>query len=51
MAWNYWEQAAPSYRKAATRWVMRAKQAKTRERRMMILIESCQEGQKIPSMQ
>ncbi|MEO0583269.1 MAG: YdeI/OmpD-associated family protein [Bacteroidota bacterium] len=51
VAWNYWEQAAPSYRKAAIRWVMRAKQIATRERRMHILIESCETGQKIPPMQ
>ncbi|MEL6698708.1 MAG: YdeI/OmpD-associated family protein [Bacteroidota bacterium] len=50
VAWNYWEQAAPSYRKAAIRWVMRAKQVATRERRMDTLITSCEEGQKIPPM-
>ena len=49
-AWHYWEQEAPSYRKAAIRWVMRAKQEATQKRRLDSLIESSEAGLKIPPM-
>jgi len=49
-AWHYFETVAPSYRKQAIRWVMSAKQEKTRLNRLDILIESSEEGVKVPPM-
>ncbi len=50
-AWAYFdEQLAPSYKKISIHWVMSAKQETTRQRRLNILIESCAEGLKIPSL-
>lgn len=50
LAYHYFEQEAPSYRKAASRWVMTAKQEATRLRRLEVLIEFSKEGQRIPSL-
>lgn len=47
-AWMYWEQASPSYRKHASRWIMQAKREDTRMKRLQILIESSENGEKIP---
>jgi uncharacterized protein YdeI (YjbR/CyaY-like superfamily) len=38
-AWAYWQAQTPSYRRAATWWVVSAKQEATRERRLKTLIE------------
>lgn len=38
----FWDGATPSYRKMCVHWVLSAKRADTRERRMAQLVESCQ---------
>jgi uncharacterized protein YdeI (YjbR/CyaY-like superfamily) len=40
-AWAYFDTMPPSYRKVVIHWVNSAKQAATRERRLMQLIEAC----------
>lgn len=40
----------PSYRKAATWWVISAKREETRERRLGILIETTARGERIPAL-
>lgn len=47
VAWQYFEAAAPSYRKVITHWVVSAKQAATRERRLTQLIQACAEQKRI----
>jgi uncharacterized protein YdeI (YjbR/CyaY-like superfamily) len=48
-AWDFfYNQLAPSYRKTSIHWVMSAKREATRQKRIEILIESSQEGLKIP---
>lgn len=49
-AWAFYEALAPSYKKASIRWVMSAKRAETRQRRLKILIQSSEEQQKIPQL-
>ena len=49
-AWTFFENLAPSYKKASIRWVMSAKREETRLRRLRILIESSEEQQKIPQL-
>ena len=46
-AWAYFESAAPSYRKTMLHWVVGAKQAATRARRLSRLIECCAEGRRM----
>jgi uncharacterized protein YdeI (YjbR/CyaY-like superfamily) len=41
-AWTYFESAPPGYRRTITRWVVSARQAATRERRLDALIEACE---------
>ncbi len=48
-AWAYFsKKLAPSYKRSSIHWVMGAKREDTRQRRLNILIESCEQGQKIP---
>lgn len=48
-AWQFYtKKLAPSYRKISIRWVMSAKQEKTRLKRLDILIASSAKGEKIP---
>ncbi len=48
-AWQFFnEKLAPSYRKTSIRWVMSARQEKTRIKRLEILIASSAKGEKIP---
>ncbi|MCI4667384.1 MAG: YdeI/OmpD-associated family protein [Bacteroidia bacterium] len=49
-AWQFFEQVAPSYKKSAIRWIMSAKQEATRDRRVEILIESSEEGLRVPPL-
>jgi uncharacterized protein YdeI (YjbR/CyaY-like superfamily) len=49
-AWNYFKQEAPSYRKAATWWVISAKQEVTRQKRLAILIADSTMGLRIASL-
>ncbi|WP_347353657.1 YdeI/OmpD-associated family protein [Intrasporangium sp.] len=45
----FWDGATPSYRKAATGWVVSAKQEATRDRRMAQLVDDCAHLRLIPS--
>jgi uncharacterized protein YdeI (YjbR/CyaY-like superfamily) len=49
-AWKAWRAMPPSYRKAATWWVISAKRDETRERRLTILIETTARGERIPAL-
>ncbi len=46
-AWQYFESAAPSYRRVITHWVVSAKRAETRERRLAQLVQACAEQRRI----
>jgi uncharacterized protein YdeI (YjbR/CyaY-like superfamily) len=46
-AWQFFETVTPSYKRAITHWVISAKQAATRARRLSQLIEACAEGQRL----
>jgi uncharacterized protein YdeI (YjbR/CyaY-like superfamily) len=49
-AWEFWRSVAPSYRKAATWWVVSAKREDTRARRLATLIETSAKGERIPPL-
>jgi uncharacterized protein YdeI (YjbR/CyaY-like superfamily) len=49
-AWRFWRSVAPSYRKAATWWVISAKREDTRARRLATLIETSAKGERIPPL-
>lgn len=49
-AWRYFQDAAPSYRRTATHWVVSAKQEATRLRRLETLIACSAEGVRIPPL-
>jgi uncharacterized protein YdeI (YjbR/CyaY-like superfamily) len=49
-AWAYFQAQAPSYRRAATWWVIQAKRPETRERRLTTLIADSAAGRWIPPM-
>jgi uncharacterized protein YdeI (YjbR/CyaY-like superfamily) len=49
-AWETWRAQPPSYRKAATWWVISAKREETRERRLDSLIETSARGERIPAL-
>lgn len=49
-AWAFWESRPPSYRKAATWWVISAKQEATRRRRLATLIEDSANERSIRQM-
>ncbi|MDZ7771266.1 MAG: YdeI/OmpD-associated family protein [Balneolaceae bacterium] len=49
-AWEFFENLAPGYTRTSIHWVMSAKQEKTRQRRLAILIKSCEKGEKIPPL-
>ena len=46
-AGSFWESQSASYRRGATHWVLSAKRAETRERRLATLIEDCAAGRRI----
>lgn len=46
-AWRWFEAAPPSYRRAATWWVVSAKRAETRARRLQSLIEESAAGRRV----
>jgi uncharacterized protein YdeI (YjbR/CyaY-like superfamily) len=46
-AWVHWQKLAASYRRAATWWVVSAKQEATRQRRLAEVIERCAQGLKV----
>jgi uncharacterized protein YdeI (YjbR/CyaY-like superfamily) len=45
-AWAFFQSQAPSYRRAATWWIMSAKKDETRQRRLATLIEASAEGKR-----
>lgn len=49
-AWKFFQDLAPGYTKTSVHWVMSAKQEKTRQKRFKILIDSCEQGKKIPPL-
>jgi uncharacterized protein YdeI (YjbR/CyaY-like superfamily) len=49
-AWSWFQDAAPSYRKAATYWVTSAKRQDTRERRLAILIDHSARRRPVPPL-
>jgi uncharacterized protein YdeI (YjbR/CyaY-like superfamily) len=49
-AWEFWRGVAPSYRKAATWWVISAKKEETRARRLAVLIETSAKGERVPPL-
>lgn len=49
-AWQWFEASAPSYRKAATWWVVSAKRDDTRAKRLQTLIECSRDGLRVPPM-
>jgi uncharacterized protein YdeI (YjbR/CyaY-like superfamily) len=49
-AWNFWQSAPKSYRKAATWWVISAKREETKASRLETLIECSARGVKIPPL-
>jgi uncharacterized protein YdeI (YjbR/CyaY-like superfamily) len=49
-AWAFFASCPPSYRKAATHWVMSAKREETRRRRLARLIEDSAEHRRIPPL-
>lgn len=46
-AWVFFSLQAPSYRKAVIHWVMTAKQEKTRESRLLKLIQKCEDNERL----
>lgn len=49
-AWAFFQELAPGYTRTSVHWVMSAKKEDTRQRRLKILIESCEEGKKVPPL-
>jgi uncharacterized protein YdeI (YjbR/CyaY-like superfamily) len=49
-AWVFFSSLAPSYKRDTIWWVMTAKKEETRLRRLGVLIESSEQGLKIPSL-
>ena len=49
-AWAFFQARPPWYRKAATHWVVSAKQETTRQRRLASLIEHSAAGRTIPPL-
>ncbi|MEM7370555.1 MAG: YdeI/OmpD-associated family protein [Bacteroidota bacterium] len=47
-AWEYFSNMPPGYTKTSVHWVISAKREETRLRRLAVLIESCEQGRKIP---
>jgi len=48
--WAYWEAQPIGYRRHATQWVMSAKRAETRDRRLAQLVEACAAGERLPRL-
>jgi uncharacterized protein YdeI (YjbR/CyaY-like superfamily) len=49
-AWAHWQERPPGYRRTATFWVMSARKAETREKRLATLIACSAEGRPIPAL-
>ena len=50
-AWIFFQELAPGYTRTSIHWVTSAKREDTRQRRLKILIESCEKEEKIPPLQ
>ena len=48
LAWSFFENLAPSYRKASVHYVMSAKREETRQKRLKLLIDCSREQRKLP---
>ncbi|MFY9587812.1 MAG: YdeI/OmpD-associated family protein [Actinomycetota bacterium] len=49
-AWTFFQKQAPWYRRAATYWVVSAKRADTREKRLAALIRDSAAGRRVPPL-
>ena len=49
-AWAFFRDQAPSYRTAATYWVMSGKKEETRRRRLSKLIDDSAQGRRVPPL-
>jgi len=49
-AWSFFTGAAPSYQRTARHWVLSARKADTRERRLVRLIECSAAGERLPHL-
>jgi uncharacterized protein YdeI (YjbR/CyaY-like superfamily) len=49
-AWSFFTGAAPSYQRTARHWVLSARKAETRERRLARLIECSAAGERLPHL-
>ena len=49
-AWHYFEIAAPSYQRSMIHWIVSAKKAETRARRLARLVQACEERRRIPRL-
>jgi uncharacterized protein YdeI (YjbR/CyaY-like superfamily) len=49
-AWQWFSAQSPSYRRAAVHWVVSAKRADTRQRRLAQLIADSAAGRKVPPL-
>ncbi len=49
-AWEYFAAQPPSYRRAAAHWVMSAKRAQTRRRRLAQLVADSAQGRAVPPL-
>lgn len=50
-AWTFFQELAPGYTRRSVHWVMSAKREDTRQKRLKILIKSCEKQEKIPPLQ
>ena len=50
VAWQWFQAQSPSYQRAATHWVVSAKRADTRERRLGLLIDESAAGRRVPPL-
>jgi uncharacterized protein YdeI (YjbR/CyaY-like superfamily) len=48
--WTFWEAQPAGYRRLAIHWVMSAKRAETRERRLARLVEACAKAERVPEV-
>jgi uncharacterized protein YdeI (YjbR/CyaY-like superfamily) len=48
--WGFFQDLAPGYTRTSIHWVMSAKREETRQRRLKVLIKSCEQGKKIPML-
>ncbi len=47
-AYTFFNALAPSYKKSTIHWLMSAKREETKKNRLEVLIQSCEQGKKIP---